>query len=460
MKLSTIDDGMQGLWSDPAFVEAYTATLDREYDERAGWVDDEGEDGDLPSPSPLSLTDELRAAENAVRSTRLLSAAQDELFHDVLLRAAADTVPWLGPDPTLDTAWLPPRGETIASVRARRRSLAVRSAAADLSVRVHVSENHVRTRAHRADVLQRRCPALWTAYRAGSVPEQSAATIAELATSLPDDPEIWQAFDDGVVLPAQELGHGRLRRLARALRERVHPESIEQRHARAAEDRAAWFDYDIDGMGTILVSAPAAKVKAIEERVEGHARHLAAQPDEQRTLPQLRADVACDLLQSGDLGLGVTTTVRVTVPVLTLLGHSGEPATLDGVGPIDIDTARRLAGGASSWIRVLTDPISGAVLSVDRTSRRVPRDLQRYLGVVYPTCTFPGCTRPSHRCDIDHRTRWTDGGATSADNLGPLCPHHHSLKDETRWSMVANGTGTLTWTSPTGVVTDVDPPPF
>lgn len=459
MELSTNDGGTQDLWSDPALVDAYLEMRFREYEDRLTWDDDEADVEPPPLP-PASLEDELRGAENAVRASRLMSAAQDELFHSVLLRAAVDTVPWLGPDPTLDPAWLPPRGESIAAVRARRRSLAVRSAAADLSVRLHVSEHHVRTRAHRAEALQRRCPAVWAAYRDGSVPEQNAATIAELATSLPDDPSTWQAFDDGIAGPAQELSHGRLRRRARALRERVHPESIEQRHARAAEDRAAWFDYDVDGMGTILVSAPAAKLKAIEERVEDNARHLAAQPDEHRTLPQLRADVACDLLLTGDLGLGVTSTVRVTVPVLTLLGHSDEPATLDGVGPIDRDTARRLAGGATSWIRVLTDPISGTVLSVDRTTRRVPRDLQRLLGVLYPTCTFPGCLRPAHRCDIDHRTRWTDGGATSADNLGPLCPHHHPLKDETRWSVVPNGTGTLTWTSPTGVVTDTDPPPF
>lgn len=459
MDFSTKDDGTQDLWSSPTLVDAELESRLHEYDARLAWGDG---DGALAPPllPPASLEEELRAAENAVRSSRLLCAAQDELFHTVLTRAAADTVPWLGPDPTLDPAWLPPRGESIAAVRARRRSLAVRSAAADLSVRVHVSENHIRTRAHRADVLQRRCPTVWAAYRAGSVPEQNAATIAELATSLPDDPAIWQAFDDGIAGPAEELSHGRLRRRARALRERIHPETIAQRHARAAEDRGAWFDYGLDGMGTVLISAPAAKVKAIEERVEDNARHLAAQPDEQRTLPQLRADVACDLLTSGDLGLGVTSTVRVTVPVMTLLGQSDEPATLDGVGPIDLDTARRLAGGASSWIRVLTDPITGAVLSVDRATRRVPRDLQRYLGVVHPTCTFPGCLRPAHRCDIDHRTRWTDGGATSADNLGPLCPHHHSLKDETRWSMVPNGAGTLTWTSPTGVVTDVDPPPF
>ncbi|MET0862270.1 MAG: DUF222 domain-containing protein, partial [Microbacterium sp.] len=39
-------------------------------------------------------------------------------------------------------------------------------------------------------------------------------------------------------------------------------------------------------------------------------------------------------------------TVVVTVPVLSLLGRTDEPATLDGYGPIDIETARQLVGQA------------------------------------------------------------------------------------------------------------------
>jgi hypothetical protein len=49
--------------------------------------------------------------------------------------------------------------------------------------------------------------------------------------------------------------------------------------------------------------------------------------------------------------------VLVTVPVLSLLGATEEPAMLDGYGPIPASLARDLvAEGAESFHRVLTDP--------------------------------------------------------------------------------------------------------
>ncbi len=43
------------------------------------------------------------------------------------------------------------------------------------------------------------------------------------------------------------------------------------------------------------------------------------------------------------LGAGISAIVNVTVPVLTLMGTSEEPGELEGYGPIDPETARRLA---------------------------------------------------------------------------------------------------------------------
>lgn len=52
--------------------------------------------------------------------------------------------------------------------------------------------------------------------------------------------------------------------------------------------------------------------------------------------------------------------VLVTVPVLSLLGLTDEPATLDGCGPIPASMARKLvADGANSFHRVLVDPQNG-----------------------------------------------------------------------------------------------------
>ncbi|HVX87849.1 MAG TPA: DUF222 domain-containing protein, partial [Gemmatimonadales bacterium] len=132
---------------------------------------------------------------------------------------------------------------------------------------------------------------------------------------------------------------------------------------------------------------------------------------------------------------GIKATVVLTVPVLSLLGHSDEPADLEGFGPIDLDTARHLAGQAPSFIRVLTHPETGAVLSVGRDRYRVPADLKTALVIRDETCRFPGCRRRAVRCDLDHSTPWEHDGRTELCNLEHLCRTHHRLKHELGWTL-------------------------
>nr|WP_249273806.1 HNH endonuclease signature motif containing protein [Agreia sp. VKM Ac-1783] len=146
---------------------------------------------------------------------------------------------------------------------------------------------------------------------------------------------------------------------------------------------------------------------------------------------------------------GIRPTVLVTVPALTLLGVSEEPATLEGYGPIDADTARRVAARAPSFFRLLTHPETGTVLSVGRDHYEVPADLRRWLRVRDETCRAPGCNRLARRSDCDHCTDWSAEGLTAHDNLAHLCRGHHSLKHRTDWNYAHRGGGTLEWTSPT-----------
>lgn len=147
---------------------------------------------------------------------------------------------------------------------------------------------------------------------------------------------------------------------------------------------------------------------------------------------------------------------------MTLLGQSDEPGILHGVGPIDAETARLLAAEAPSFSRILTHPVTGAVLALDRTRYRVPADLRRTVAHRDRTCRFAGCGRRATRCDIDHIIEWQDGGATDAANLMHLCRHHHRLKSVARWQAQPPdpGSTTVTWTSPTGNNVETDPPPF
>lgn len=185
---------------------------------------------------------------------------------------------------------------------------------------------------------------------------------------------------------------------------------------------------------------------------------------DRRTPAQRAADIAAELLLGGALpgdertrdGAAATGAVHprinVTVPVLTLLGLDDEPAELEGYGPVDADTARRLAGHAPSLRRILVHPETGVALSYGRESYRAPADLAGFVRVRDGRCRFPGCTRRAELADLDHTTAWARGGRTDASNLAALCRHHHRIKRESGWRVEQEPGGVLRWTSPAGHV--------
>lgn len=407
--------------------------------------------------------DVMAGLEEAHARARVLIADQYRMIAELLGDAERDPDPWVGPDPTLDAAWQDPRGRSVAEVRRDRRDLALRAAACDVAMRLRMSETTVRAKANTADTLMTRCPRVWGMFQGGAISEQNARIVASAAASLPDEAVVWEAFDAQVANSARVLAPGKLRVRVRVVRDRVHPESIDVRHTRAAEDRYVQVDDGDDAMSTMTVHGPTVDVHAAWSLIDTTARHLHGQQGESRTLAQLRADVAADVLAGrGAAGAeGIAPVVAITVPAMTLLGEDDRPATLEGYGPIDLAAAKRIAGSATSWIRVLTDPVTGAVLDMDRKTYRVPADLRRWVTTTHPTCIFPGCSRSARECDIDHRVDWQHGGTTSARNLGPECEHHHVVKHGTLWRLEEDPRSRrLRWISPTGAQADLDPPPF
>lgn len=257
--------------------------------------------------------------------------------------------------------------------------------------------------------------------------------------------------------PAGELVPGRFRAKVRTWRERHHPASIETRHTKSAADRRLEYCPDRDGMAWLSAYLPADTAAGIWERTTAAARAL-QRPGETRTLSQLRADIAATCLPDTRAGCDVAgvpsprAQVLVTVPALSLVGVTDEPALLDGYGPIPASMARRLVSdGAESFYRVLTDPRDGAPLEIGRTSYRVPRAMRHWLRLRDGKCPFPGCNNQSLDNDADHVLAWADGGTTGISNLGQPCPKHHRLKHGTAWRPTgATRTGPPGWISPTG----------
>ena len=391
------------------------------------------------------------------------------------------------------------------------RTIAHRTVVTELACALRLPERTVEALVSDSQALMHDLPATRDALRTGEISYRHARTLIDHASSLPEDAR--PSFEADVlpaaaVLPAAKmLTVAKFDRKARIARERVDTETITARHVKCVADRQVQYQPARDGMAWLSAYLPASHALGIYNRVSDGAVGLQG-PNESRTLTQLRADVFADLLIDGEAvprvcetvgGVGsdneacrdgsargafgadarddrghaagkvardIRATVLVTVPVMTLLGHSEEPGMLEGYGPIDPDTARRLAANAPSFIRILTHPETGCVLSVGRSHYTVPKDLRTWLRVRDGTCRFPGCNRSAAQCDIDHTIDWQHGGATRYDNLDHLCPGHHNVKHHTDWTVENARDGTLKWTSPSGhhYVTEpairIQPPPF
>ena len=373
------------------------------------------------------------------------------------------------------------------------RDLPLRSAAAALAVVCRVSDRSVQARMNAAWVLRDDFPATLEALGAGRIDRAHASVIADAGAQLPDSAT--RDRYEAIVLPvAERETANRLRPVAQVAAQRVHPVPLDERHRAANARRRVWKSADIDGMGEFGMYGPMAVVEAVYARATAlgltvvEARRGTAQDAcagdargdaleglegetpsveeaDTRTLDAIRFDVVADLLLTGHattaasetstpVGEAVRAHVQLTIPVLTLLGHSDEPATLSGSGPIALETAKRLAAGAPGWDRILTHPVTGCVLAVDRY--RPSAEQRRLLLVRDEHCRFPGCRQAATRCDVDHTVAAAHDGSTDVRNLAHLCRRHHTLKHHSAWRVRQRGGGVLEWTSPTGhVVSDV-----
>jgi hypothetical protein len=363
-----------------------------------------------------------------------------------------------------------------------RRDLEYRELAAEIGAMLRTPEATVHRMLDESETLCSSLPRTLDALAAGTISYRHAQAMVANAVTLP--PDARAAFESTALHAAREQTSAQFAQRARVLRERMHPESTEARRTVAVGERCVILEPARDGMASLYCVLPAPEALAIDDALDqiarslrgserscaaadvdggsasvpaprSHARSAAPAAADVRTHAQRRADVFVDLLlgregATAKAGRGITPTVIVSVPVLSLLGHTDEPAELHGYGPIDPATARRLAARAPSFIRILTHPETGETLSVGRERYRPPADLRLALALDDQTCRFPGCRRAARRCELDHTVDWAHGGHTSRANLAHLCPKHHHLKHETRWSVEPGPHRSLTWTSPHG----------
>jgi hypothetical protein len=122
--------------------------------------------------------------------------------------------------------------------------------------------------------------------------------------------------------------------------------------------------------------------------------------------------------------------VLVTVPLMGLLNLTDEPGELvgPGGGPIPADIARTLLAGSQTFLRVLTDPVTGEMLPLNPeryTLREAEREVLRAMA---GSCYYPNCTNPILDTEFDHLVPFERGGKTTRENARPACKKHHGLK--------------------------------
>ena len=124
------------------------------------------------------------------------------------------------------------------------------------------------------------------------------------------------------------------------------------------------------------------------------------------------------------------------------------PALLDGLSPVPIDEANRIAARAPMFTRILTHPITGTVMAVD--TYKPSAAMRRFLAARDVHCRFPGCRLPARGCQIDHTQEWQHGGKTCTTNLEHLCVFHHVMRHAAPWSVDQLEGGVLDWKTPSG----------
>ncbi|MFF2633986.1 DUF222 domain-containing protein [Microbacterium sp. NPDC058021] len=370
----------------------------------------------------------------------------------------------------------------VPSSAGREREMPLRAIAAEVGAVLRRSDRVMQDRLHDASVLVTGFAATVAALRAGRIDMGHVRLIQDAGARI-DDPEARARFEQAALVVCERETPGRARPIVAMIAQKLHPVPLAERHADAVGQRRVWVRDLDDGMAELAAALPAVLAYAIRDRLTEYAREIVAArrrvateagdaeetgdatpeatvPDT-RTTDQVRADVLADLLLTGaatgpafdgDLlaGSGVRARVQIVIPTDTLTGTGTTPAELVGYGPIDPDTARRLAATAKIWERVFVSPSTGAVTHVD--TYRPSRAQRRHLDARDEHCRFLGCRRPVHRCDHDHTHDAAHGGPTTLCNLANLCLRHHTMKHATAWSVVQLAGGILEWTSPTGRV--------
>lgn len=382
-----------------------------------------------------------------------------------------------------------------------------RLAVAEIAASLNIAHRTARVRLEQAQNLTS-VPELLAQLRDGALDRGRATMVHEELVGLSDEQKLAVA---GAIAPhVFDATTAQLRNRIRREAIAVDPEAAGRREEQARKGRRVSTYAKPDAMTSFTAILPADQAMRIHDFIDTCADRAARPVGDNRTIDQRRADIFAEvfrrLVQDGAVTVdqllgnvddlaeqrhrsrrkqGKDVSVQVHLTLESLLGLDLEPGMLERYGPISAELARAIAESAASLRVVLTDLDTGRTKQLgrqatvgsgkDRAGRRRARAghdpgyrpgqrLRDEVVALWPHCTFPRCRQPSWRSDLDHRdpfnhTAPDDGGATTAENLQPLCRAHHRLKTFTDWTCRRDDDGSLDWISPTGHRYRVEPEP-
>lgn len=353
----------------------------------------------------------------------------------------------------------------------------LRSAMGEFGAEIRASDQLLMNKAHHAYRLMCDFEEFWEALNAGEIDHGHTRAVVRHATSLEEDQ--LAEYSKLVLDYARDHTAPQTDRFASKCAARLTAAKFEEAHALEREERRVVIEHGEQGMSTLWAYLPTVEATIIDDLLTQQARALDGDDDE-RTMDQKRADLLCDtlitatpqqILEGEAKGKPrVTASVSIVIPIMSLLDNPEldcDVATVNGMSPISGPVALDWARNAPHLLRILTDPITGHVVTVD--TRMPDASLKRFLRARDVHCRFPGCRRPAERCDIDHTIAVEHGGPTSQQNLGHLCRRHHVQKHEKPWQLTQLPNGDYVWITPGGKVVATkpeppgpkfDPPPF
>jgi hypothetical protein len=328
--------------------------------------------------------------------------------------------------------------------RLRRRS---RGVAAELAMALAVSQSWAQKMVADAEVLTTRLPKTFALMEDGILDAYRASRVCHATAWLSDG----KAREVDLILAERLPGKDatQIRRAATHAAAQADPEGHAAGVRRRRATRKVTLVHRETGTASLAIKdAPVEKMNAAYARLDRAARKLKTQA-ESRTLDQIRADVATDLLLSGSGGKQERAEVFLYMDFLTYAGLNDDPAELAIGGPIPAELARHIASGPKTVLRrILTDPCTGQALELGKTRYRPKAGLEEYRRVRDRECRGPGCTRPAQFCRDDHLSGHEDESANADLSLIGFCARDNKLKDEPGWSHQVAPDGSLTITSP------------